>query len=41
MLKSSLRDYSDPYILVKGTFAVDNTAAADSDANNTNKKGNI
>ena len=38
MLKSSLRDYSRPYILVKGTIAVNTTAAADADANNTNKK---
>ena len=38
MLKSSLCDYSDAYILVKGTITVNNTAAADSDANNTNKK---
>ena len=38
MLKSSLWDYSDVYILVKGTIAVSNTAAADADANNTNKK---
>ena len=38
MLKSSLCDYSDKYILVKGTIAVNNTAAADIDANNTNKK---
>ena len=38
MLKSSLCDYSDAYILVKGTIAVNNTAAADADANNTNKK---
>ena len=38
MLKSSLCDYSDAYILVKGTIAVNNTAAADTDANNTNKK---
>ena len=38
MLKSSLRDYSRPYILVKGTIAVNNTAAADADAINTNKK---
>ena len=35
MLKSSLCDYSDAYILVKGTITVNNTAAA---ANNTNKK---
>ena len=38
MLNFSLRDYSDAYILVKETIAVNNTAAADADANNTNKK---
>ena len=38
MLKSSLCDYSDPYILVKETITVSNIAAADADANNTNKK---
>ena len=38
MLKSSLCDYSDAYIHVKGTITVNNTAAADDDANNTNKK---
>ena len=38
MLKSSLCDYSDAYILVKGTITVNNTAAADPDANNANKK---
>ena len=38
MLKSSLCDYSDAYILVKGTITVNNTAAADADANNNNKK---
>ena len=38
MLKPSLCDYSDAYILVKGTIAVNNTAAADANANNTNKK---
>ena len=38
MLKSSLCDYSDAYILVKGTITVNNTAAADTNANNTNKK---
>ena len=38
MLKSSLCDYSDAYILVKGTITVNNTAAADADANNTNIK---
>ena len=31
-------DYSDAYILVKGTIAVRNTAAAGQAANNTNKK---
>ena len=38
MLKSSLCDYSDAYILVKGTISVNNTAAQGADANNTNKK---
>ena len=38
MLRSSLCDYSDAYILVKGNISVNNTAAADADANNTNKK---
>ena len=38
MLKSSLCDYSDAYILFKGTIAVNNTDAEDTDANNTNKK---
>ena len=38
MLKSSLYDYSDAYILVKGTITVNNRVAADADANNTNKK---
>ena len=38
MLKSSLCDYSDVYILVKGTATVNNTAAANADANNANKK---
>ena len=37
MLKSSLCDYSDAYIHVKGTITVNNTAA-DANANNTNKK---
>ena len=31
MLKSSLCDYSDAYILVNGTITVNNTAAADAD----------
>ena len=38
MLKSSLCDYSDAYILVKGTITVNNTAAADAHESNTNKK---
>ena len=38
MLKSSLCDYSDVYILVKRTISVINTAAAGAAANNTNKK---
>ena len=38
MVKSSLCDYSDAYILVKGTITVNNTAAQDAAANNTNKK---
>ena len=38
MLRSSLCDYSDAHILVKGNITVNNTAAAGADANNTNKK---
>ena len=38
VLKSNLRDYSDAYILVKVTYTVNDTAAADSDANNTYEK---
>ena len=38
MLKSSLCDYSDAYIFVKGTISVDNAAAAGAAVNNTNKK---
>ena len=38
MLKSSLCDYSDAYIFVQGTITVNNTAAADANANNTDKK---
>ena len=37
MLKSSLCDYSDAYILVSWTISVQNGAAADAAANNTNK----
>ena len=35
MLKSSLCNYSDAYILVKGTISANNTAAAGAAANNT------
>ena len=38
MLKSSLCDYNDAYILVKGTITVNNTVAAGVAVNNTNKK---
>ena len=38
MLKSSLCDYSDAYILVKGTIAVNDTSAEGAAANNANKK---
>ena len=38
MLKSSLCDYSDAYILVKRTITVNNTAAQGAGANNINKK---
>ena len=38
MLKLSLCDYSGAYILVKGTITVNNTAALDANANNTNRK---
>ena len=38
MLRSSLCDYSDAYIFVKGNIAVSNTAGAGAAASNTNKK---
>ena len=38
MLKSSLYDYSDAYILVKGTISVNNTAAAGAALSNNDKK---
>ena len=41
MLRSSLCDYSEAYILVKGNITVNNTAAVGAAANNTNKKSNI
>ena len=41
MWKSSLCDYGDVYILGKVNIAVNNTAADDVAANNTNQKNNI
>ena len=38
MLRSSFCDYGGAYIFVKGNITVNNTAAADPDANNTGKK---
>ena len=38
MSEFSLCDYRDTYILAKGPITVNNTAAADANANNTNKK---
>ena len=38
MLKSSLCDYSDAYILVKGTISANSTTAAGAAVNNTNRK---
>ena len=38
MLKSSLCDYGDAYILVKENISVNNTAAAGAAANNAAKK---
>ena len=38
MLRSSLCDYSDAYILLKGNITVNNTAADGAAANNTNKE---
>ena len=38
MIRSNLCDFSDAYILVKGTITVPNTAAAGVSVNNTNKK---
>ena len=38
MLRSSLCDFSDTYILLKENVTVNNTAAADANANNINKK---
>ena len=41
MLRSSLFDYSDAYILVKGTITAPNAAAVDADAKNANKKSTV
>ena len=38
MMRSNLCDYSDLYILVKGTIIVPNTAATGAAVNNANKK---
>ena len=38
MMRSSLCDYSDAYILVAGNITVPDTAAAGEAVNNTNKK---
>ena len=38
MIRSNLFDYSDAYILVKGTITVPSTAAASATVNDTNKK---
>ena len=38
MLKSSVCDCSDPYVLVTGTVSIANTTATDLDANNDNKQ---
>ena len=38
MLRSSLSDFSDAYIIAKGNTTVNNTAAAGANANNANKK---
>ena len=38
MLKSGLCNFGDTCILVKGNITVNNTAAADADANNTSRR---
>ena len=38
MLRSSLCDYGDAYILVEGNITVNNTAGSGAAANNTDKK---
>ena len=41
MRRSSLRGYSDAYILVKGNITANNSTAEGAAATNTNKKRNI
>ena len=41
MISSNLWDYSDAYIIVKGTITVPNTTAAAVTVNNTTKKTSI
>ena len=41
MLKFSLYDNSDAYILVKGTITVNSTTTADVDANSVNNRKKI
>ena len=41
MLKSSLCDYSDAYILVKGTISVNNIAAQGAAVNNNNNNKKV
>ena len=41
MFKSSLCDYSDAYILVKGTITVNNTAAQGAAVNNNNNNKKV
>ena len=41
MIRSNVCDYSDAYMLLKGTITVPNTTAAGAAVNNTNKKINI
>ena len=38
ILKSCLRDYTDAYILFKGTITIQGTSAAAKNANSTNKR---
>ena len=38
MLRSSLCDYRNAYILINGNISINNTAAKGAAANNTNKK---